>query len=216
MTQTIVLGLPTVTNTAQTMTRKRRRTLGQPTETDTPQALHTKIKAIGSSDFVFEVDQALPLTIVRAYGGTFANREDITNDNTVPGGGLLLCNYEVGEYRPDGELATQWFEWRCQEIGVGAPTSVTFSFVFAGQSGSGGASLRVYDDTGEVMPLVGDLVDDDSVSAASGTVSVTITPTADLTYRIQRGLQEKAGTYGYLETALVFPGSIYTPTPVIP
>lgn len=187
---TIVLGLPSASQSALPIRNKR---LGQ--------ALVTV--------------QALPLTLVTPFNAGFANITDISEENGyLPSYGLIRANTEAGEYT-DGLLATLWWLWTCPAT---PPYSVKWEFSYAGQSGSGGAGIRVYKTNSLVAPPASSLiVVQHNPTGASGTATATLSsPIAGQTYLIQQGIKEKAGTqshFAQLVTWLAPPAAF---VPVIP
>jgi hypothetical protein len=231
MTQTITLGIVSSPNTAQTILRISRRTTGLVSATNAPLAV-TRVRrhpigivsetdtegalshAKGRSDLIVEeLAEAQPITVLRPLSGTFASRDDISHDNgLIPIPSLALANLEVGEYAPS-LLATEWFEWTTDPT---APSEVRFGFDWSGQSGAGGAAVRVYDGTADTMPGSGDVLVTATGSGAAGAVDATLTsPTPGQRYYIQLGLVEKAGTTTYLELAPSYT-DVNSFTPVVP
>lgn len=199
-------------DSAQRIAYTRFFAVGQASETNTAQPI-TPAKG-HTLETIQEDDLAQALTIVRPLNGTFESRDDISADQgSLPTTNLLLANTSAGEYT-NGLVATVWWEWTTPGT---VPYSVTWSFTYAGQSGSGGAALRLYEPgTLDVIPPSGDIIEQDTAAGASGTVSVTLTPVADTTYYLQQGIEEKVGTQGHLTMTILWEAPPAAFTPVIP
>lgn len=188
--QDVLIGQATSTELAQPVSRKKVRELVLLDESQIPQ----------------------PITVKTPYNGSFAAREDLTEDYwPVPTQNLLLANTEAGEYT-NGLVATVWWSWSTPQT---VPVQASFSFTFSGQTASGGGALRLYSDTGEVMPVLGDLITQTVVSGASGTVTLSFAPVADTTYYLQQGIEEKAGSVSHLGLVTSW-STPPTFTPVVP
>lgn len=186
--------------------------VNQVSETDlAQQARATKSPTLGQ----INDDQTVQsVTVLRPLNSAFASRDDISDEvGSVPTTALSMASVEAGEYT-DGLLATLWWEWTAPTGLV--PTSVTFAFDFAGQSGAGGGSLRLYDPiTLGTMPGLSEIVVRHDPTGASGTATVTFTPVAGTTYYLQQGIREKAGTTSALRVSLNWASSA-PPTPSAP
>lgn len=185
-------------------------TLGQALSTNTAR----RISPTPSLHWVVESDQAQPITPAVAGNNSFANRDDITDENgPVPTSNLTLANTQSGEYT-NGLLATLWWEWTCP---YHAPYEVEWSFDWAGQSGSGGAAIRVYaPSTLDQIPGSSSIVAQGTGNGAAGTVSATLTPVSGRTYYIQQGIEEKAGTASFFTQTITWEAPVSPFTPVIP
>jgi hypothetical protein len=187
---TVVLGLPTRTESALPIRNKR---LGLPTA----------------------VEEVLPLVLVAPYNNALAAADDISDENGyLPTYGLNYANTEAGEYT-NGLLATIWWLWTCPSS---PPYSITWAFDWAGQSGSGGGSVRVYaTNVLTAPPAQGLIVAQHNPTGASGTATTTLlSPVAGQTYLIQQGIKEKAGTQGHFSQLISWLAPPAAFTPVIP
>ena len=201
----------TIPEVAQPIVARRNYPVGQVSETELAQPVgKTKRKALS---FLDEGQIPQPIAVGFPYNGSFANREDLSEDFwAVPTQNLLMANTEAGEYT-SSLVATVWWEWTTP---LTVPTSITVSFPWSGQSGAGGGSVRIYQPTTPgVIPPSGDIVSQHNPTGAAGTASVTFTPLASTTYYFQQGIREKTGTVGHLDLTISWVAAP-TFTPVIP
>lgn len=185
------VGQPSTTNTAQTLTRNRRRGIALVADFELAQAL-----GAGTLGKVLETDQALPITSTTSGNNNFfATRTVLASDDIdlIDAFPLEMYTTQSGEYLGSPALsATAWFEWVAPLIDT--PEQMTWAFSFWGEGVTGGATIRVYEDSFVIPPNAGDEVIFSTVTGDYGTVTTTLlAPTPGTTYFIQIGFIEADG-----------------------